>query len=636
MIRNERGSSLVMVLLVSLVFVTIGLTILSVSINGTKRTEIRRLDALAMQDSVGEMNRIIADFQSQIIKLTEKKNLTQLLKNTSSPQGYDGILNTIQQELQKKYTNADGDLKKTVLIEDRTNLLSDKVKAGASTKVMNLNDFKQRFFTRYYTISLIYTDYTNKDKPEIKKTITRNITISPTPSFLQYAVGSEENLVLNGASHIVGNAYGKVVTINNLAELMYTLPQTLNNVVNGTVEAPYPLVEGDLIISDRLNLVNKGILKESIDKDKLASAQKGMLSNFFFKNRDNDENVPNIKKATKEFVSIDFPKTVTDKLNKLEIVPNKTNTLEITKEKLKETNIAKEILTKTGWASYQNNISSYNNSTAHSVYLLSYSDQINGDFSASSKKVLLATNLENSVSALEGILNPVVNGNSKFIINSNLSLNEDQWLIVNGDLEIYSTSPTPVSIQGNIIVLGDVTIHGNEFDFNHEENEIQFDSTMYVMGKTNIFSVNITRLKTSQLVLLSQGNLVITRINEFKELNSGTNDVKPLQAYFYTDSAADLYGVGSYMSIQGGLFAKGTLTINAIRQNSILTSTTGATNIFDIFTQGKLNFKSAELQKDELSRFSVVYDKSIVLNQLDALPSVDSLQVLIDDYKLEK
>jgi hypothetical protein len=160
------------------------------------------------------------------------------------------------------------------------------------------------------------------------------------------------------------------------------------------------------------------------------------------------------------------------------------------------------------------------------------------------------------------------------------------------------------------------------------------------MGQSFISSANIFGADNNdkQLVLLSNGNLTITRINEFRNFsmidepanfNGEVTDsaIKPLQAFFYTHQNAELYGVGSLFYIDGGLFAREHLVINAIRGGQ-------AKNEEDL-KQMTMDGNQPTFQTDKYSRFNVKYDKKVLLRRIDDLPLVDELQVIPDAIELQ-
>lgn len=172
------------------------------------------------------------------------------------------------------------------------------------------------------------------------------------------------------------------------------------------------------------------------------------------------------------------------------------------------------------------------------------------------------------------------------------------WYIVDGDLTInnYKNSSS-IDICANILVTGKVQIRG----------EVQFDSTMYIWKAspddgtedftTVLEDASIRGLNGKELVLISKGQILINRVESFSQT------AFPLDAFFYTDSSAKLYGVGSIFSLSGGFFAKGNLTINAVRGTAI-----GRAEEIDI------------QPNNDLPRFKAVYNDQVFAHQQAGLP----------------
>ncbi|WP_028399385.1 hypothetical protein [Ectobacillus panaciterrae] len=603
--KNERGYTLVLVLLVSLVFVTAGLTIFSITINGAKHTEIRKNDVITTQKSIEEMNEVIADFKGKVSALS--------LQGLSKSE-YTAKIASIKSELTNKYTAPKDSPNSVLTIKDQA--LADHADPNKSPDLGT-------YFTRYYEFALVYVNDANSAHPEITKTIKRKVLISPTPSFLQYAVGSENTLNLNGASDVVGNVYGETVNLANQARYANALISSgaLEYLPKFTTQDTlYPSIRGDLVINKELDIYKD---TTSADGSKTSSTSSHLLSlknpkdftPYFYKN----SNPPIIRKPYDSFTSVDFRQTFADKLNKLspglnikkEDVPSTGGILNPTDEQLRNAIVQK----------IQSN---------PSVYVMDKSG-LPFNFTTgipSSKTAILITDSTSTSSSIGTGTGAADAGKKHFVIDSDVTLNDNQWLIVNGDLEIYSNKK-PLSIQGNILVMGDLVIRGNAYDFEKEQDSISFDSTIYATGKASIYSTDIIGKEDKQLVLLCQDDLLITRINEFKSTN---DNAAPIDAYFYTDKNAELYGVGSLFKIHGGLFAKQELTINAVRQDTF--GTLG--NLLSATDQViSLPLESRALQEDQKSRFVVEYDKSVVLDQMDALPYADKLQTIIEDYTIE-
>lgn len=121
---------------------------------------------------------------------------------------------------------------------------------------------------------------------------------------------------------------------------------------------------------------------------------------------------------------------------------------------------------------------------------------------------------------------------------------------------------TAIEFNKNIIVNDNLKITGDESDDGLEDDEVIFDSVVYVGGKAFLSNVNILGAENNekQLILMTKGELEITRMNEFNYfqdkdekgkpyLPSRDDRIKPLKAFFYTEDKAVLYGVGSLFTL---------------------------------------------------------------------------------------
>jgi hypothetical protein len=236
--KNERGSTLILVMLISLIFVTLGLTILSVSIEGTKRTTVRENDVVTSQEAILEMSKILSDFHNKIkdVSIKNKDNLKSGLYQSNLQE----IINSLPTALLNRYTDS-SKTKPVLTVTDEThNFLNDP-------------DYKINYYTRVYLFKLDYFGKLYSNTPELKKSISRRIYLSPTPSFLQYAVGANE-LSLNGASNITGNVYGSDVSIRNQAN--YVDAKTLAN-SESKADTPYPTITGSITVQHQLQLLSR-------------------------------------------------------------------------------------------------------------------------------------------------------------------------------------------------------------------------------------------------------------------------------------------------------------------------------------------------------------------------------------------
>ncbi|KHF29700.1 hypothetical protein LR68_01484 [Anoxybacillus sp. BCO1] len=207
---------------------------------------------------------------------------------------------------------------------------------------------------------------------------------------------------------------------------------------------------------------------------------------------------------------------------------------------------------------------------------------------------------------------------------SSLTLNDNQWLIVNGDLTLENAGSSPLQISGNIIVLGNLTITG----------QVAFDSTVYVNGNTSIYNTTISGLNGKEVVLLTKGELEIARVNEFT--NNFSLTTPNLKGFFYTDSNAVMYAVGSYVNIEGGLFARGNSSIIPYADENGLIINTYRGETSDSGTN--LSFQapiSSEEEQKQYARFVVKHNKDVFINRGLGLPLVKQLAVIVDELRVQ-
>jgi hypothetical protein len=229
--------------------------------------------------------------------------------------------------------------------------------------------------------------------------------------------------------------------------------------------------------------------------------------------------------------------------------------------------------------------------------------------------------------------------NSKITGNLFSERGSAELIVENAEAELKST----------LFSEGELFIHGNG-EKNYKENDtFLIDGVMYSNSATRITSLNIKKLGDGQLVLFTKRKLTITRINEFNNytypdepeedyLPLSSDSIQPIEGFFYSDSDADvaeLYGVGSLFYIRGGVFAKGNLTVNAIRGTPA--------NFDDLDTLSKKirqddsssHCRTRDDQCQKYSRFIVDHDQDILLKNIDALPKVEYLSLYSDQLTVE-
>lgn len=179
MLKSQKGSTLIAVMLVFLVLTTLLLVLLAANIGGAKRTEIRETDITENLDALAAIKEGVAVTQAFITN----NSPTLLTSNTT----YDSKLKTFM----------DGENAKNIGYK-----LEDVTSAHTTIKTG---------FTRVLKV---------KSPP-----YSQDVFVTATPSFLKYALGSRSNLTMNGSPSIQGDIYSRY-SLNISNEALY-----LNNSV---------------------------------------------------------------------------------------------------------------------------------------------------------------------------------------------------------------------------------------------------------------------------------------------------------------------------------------------------------------------------------------------------------------------
>ncbi|MBE4908161.1 hypothetical protein IMZ08_08850 [Bacillus luteolus] len=585
---NQKGSSLLLVLLVTLIFMTLGMAILSASIGGAKRTEFRKVETITLQESIKSIDEVIARLKVYTLNVDITK---------TTPIEYEIKLNEFLLELIDEY-ELDYDKPEDIDISLQYNVGEQ---------------MRQKLYTRVYQIR----------KKAGNKIVSRNVIISASPSFLKYALGSRTDVTLNGGTYIDGNIYVQEdFYVSNSANYIYngykkttltTFPTTSPTSLLFAKENMYSCSYGTQCyqVTNSGDFIGEQALFSRVNKE-------GAELNNSFKG-----NAPIYQKSHDEFIDVDVMTTFADKLfdaagasfsnpairNRYsQYLEDKENTDDNKRQVID--NLLDDLK-----SSYNitNNFIDFEDLTQQDKSILVEStngtDNIYVDVSCINFKGYYFENNECNQTP-----------NTGHYLNSH-------WLIFDGNAFFENTGTERMNIAANILVTGDVFIRG----------DIAFDSTLYVLGDATIYNADISGVKDQnekekEIVMIVQGELNIARINEFT--NSSDKD-ENLRGYFYTNSNAILYAVGSNINIRGGLFAKGNsnqllpntnshgLVINTFRGNA-----EESLGLYDklLLTQ------SEDLQK---ARFKVIYDKNIFIEQQQGLPLVNKLDLIADDLVIK-
>ncbi|QUL54528.1 hypothetical protein KDC22_30355 [Paenibacillus tritici] len=571
-LREERGSALVLVMFIVLLLTILGLSVLTAAVGGAQRTETRKNDVQSLHLAEKTLDEAVAYITAGLNK-TIQDNV--VVSQTELEKAIELFLKNLQDDQN--------------ILHASTNLLqSDGGKAlGVITSVdyENNNDPTSSLPVSYLSYRL--TLNSQAEVNGVVRNLSQVMVIDTFLDFLNYTLGSERNLTINGSPYIKGNIYaGDNLTISDTANYSY-------RGVDHTFYSKLFQLEGEAHVQSLQKLIYQDRFLGKLSADRITPTT------------DMTGKIPSDKvkiKNHRSFVEVDVVSSFADKVAEAA----------------------------GGLALRSEIINNVQNGTL-GEYLISTYGAIFDHPEILPPKPDPADTTEAGLEAQEAydeIVKQLTKPSRSLVYEGDLTLdgielagiqyaNKDtNWYIIDGNLKIDNSGrPTPVQVKANILVTGKVEIRGN----------VEFDSTIFALQQasltgaeeeytTIVEDASIQGLNDKELVLISQGPILINRLAAF----TNASLAKPLEAFFYTDSDALLYGVGSVFSLSGGFFAKGNLTINAVR---------GAA------TDKDGNFLVS--QDDSQIRFNASYNNRVFTDQKAGLPRVQSINISVEELQLK-
>ncbi len=576
--RDERGSAMVMVLFLILILTILGTAVLGAALGGAQRTETREHDVQALHLTEKALERAIATITAD---LSGKVENSQDKLNDE----IETYLNNINPEIFQTDTELEGANGKI------TSITAKRISVGT--------DYPE------YLITIRAEAEVNG----VARKLEQEVIIDTYPDFLRYAIGTQGNLILNGAPSITGNLYaGGNLIVSDTAEYIYN--------GNQTRRSQFPKLNGEAHIQSLSDwkYAENGSATQSVD----ISGDPVQISAVIKKVLDIPMDKVKIRNR-KEYVDIDVRESFVDKVTEAvgstaerQTIANKLNAGELGQHlceryPLTFVSLNQELLTKPikpdepiepeeiepeKWEKY------YEELAVYEEQLQQYFQHVH-QLTQPNQSTIFEGDL-----TLDGVDLTAISYGDK----------GNKWFIVDGDLTIDNLGDTAMPIKANMLVTGHVLIRG----------QAKFDATIFTLGmkgaepesgySTVLQDASVDSLDGKELVLISEGAILINRVDEFE---SATN---ALNAFFYTDKNAELYGVGSLFSLRGGFFAKEELTINAV----VGEASKGA---------GGLDFNPTG--NSSKPRFQVVYNQDVFDNQKTGLPRVNQINVRAGKLKME-
>lgn len=570
-LSKQHGNTLLITLVILILFSILGLSLLSISISGMSKNEIRE-DKIQSQDlSEKGIDRITHEINSELTKKIEENNgLTRtnfinLLNTTvnkykctsggsiADPNGktgsYNACIKEIKPTFEKNKPTIENELRKSIVFES-------KGKSGDSTKIL---------------------------LTEIE------IGAESAPETLKYAVGTninkkdgmqngEGNLYLHGGVTVKGDfkVDGNIITrnygyayLNGEQWIPSLLPESIPS--DGSVNSKIVLGK------DSYKQTSNTGYNNHINRNDFSGTTYNKTSDM--KNLFSGEKVPKIVQRD----PVVSPIGITDQKEIFYLKSGEYYSTGINKDPIINVNKSNSKI-----------IPTYTEKTKGDCirwflgcieYKYNYTEKENGSFEMS------GNNIFNQFSTIGNLA--IYNSNSTFT----------KGLYVGGDLQIgnNSTSNNP-NAYSNITLDGPIYVEGN---VNIQGANLRSNVLLYVEGEVNI---EYSTINGKPLANGKQGSLIIFSQKQIKISNNSVNQDTPSQikGFFYSEQDLEIFGVGSNIRIEGGISAR-RIVLNAIRGRASSQNFPGANYI----TTNRY-FEGEAGQKTRESRLQIIYDQEII------------------------
>lgn len=268
---------------------------------------------------------------------------------------------------------------------------------------------------------------------------------------------------------------------------------------------------------------------------------------------------------------------------------------------------------------------------------------------------------EHSLDSNKGKSNPI----DTQTISNNMVLHGDVY--IDGNLTIRPNTKLTV-IDGNVHVTGKADLSGT---LNLENNVTSEDRFIYIEGNTDINNFNLNGIMytsgmltstndintngtiyTKQrvdirnfknaggtLVVMSEADITLANNNLYlggilDKNGKETEEIKEINAFLYSNTELEIYGVGSNIKIKGGIYGN-KITLNAVKGRTEQSSFTNSFTVGD-FLGGYTYFENKQLTlPPKSSRLSIIFNKNIIKDPPSGIPTVDKVSFEIVDSRYE-
>jgi len=186
-------------------------------------------------------------------------------------------------------------------------------------------------------------------------------------------------------------------------------------------------------------------------------------------------------------------------------------------------------------------------------------------------------------------------------LNGVLSTGADKYIYIAGNATLSDVSA--LNLNGVMYVNGSLTSSG----------DVNTNGSIYVRGNADVENFSNSN---GTLILLCDGNIQLANNNLYKD------NPKVIDAYLYSNSNLFIYGIGSNLKINGGIYGN-TISLSASRGSTI---NKPIYDWFKIILIGyKLEFQNPQPADPAKSRLTVKFKKDMILNPPKGIPTVNKV-----------
>lgn len=571
---NEEGNTLILVLLMIMIFTVGGLSLLTTTMNGAKRTAVSEDDI-------------------QATELAEKgiDYLTAYLETETKPLA-DLPVDRFEEELNEI----------AAVYEDEPFKIPDKHEL--EVKIYGMRPLFPGTDDLTHEMTLYSKATVNNRTKTVEATI--QLGAKKVPDALKYAVGSynpcknekkchkkqdDGNMFLHGGVAIQGDLYveqnmvtkdtGVVTYSNNKYEW---IPSDLPSIEGENGSRAKLMISGQLYkLNSSKHSYNNNINQTSFNGEGYQEISTNNVSSAFTSYHElNKQYVPILEKTTTNFAPID---------------------IEGEKDNFYFDSSAHYPTSALPISEWQGDLSSSNiiQNSKYPVLLYRSVEMNRLNLTLGNNDTLYLENFSSSPKT--------------FRFNEGAYIGGD--LIIGNPFEFRNDSNLyqKFNIDGPLYVDGDLTIIGAN---------VKFNSTIYVTGKTTIRYSRIEGLQDdeteSSLVIFGKDAIEISNINVYED------EPNIIRGFFYSEELMEIYGVASNIEIQGGIFGR-KIVLNATkgqvnRGNPIYWKSI-LIGYEEDYAENQQNISPSD------SRLRVIYNPDLIKNPPDGLPIVKDLEVTV-------